>query len=64
MTFVMDKGKILGTYARESLGNEDLEELYFSVTGQQEGVGQRGQSGQENRAVESSGNGGPEGRER
>ena len=64
VTFVMDKGKILGTYARESLGNEDLEELYFSVTGQQEGVGQRGQSGQENRAVESSGNGGPEGRER
>ncbi len=64
VTFVMDKGKILGTYARESLGNEDLDELYFSVTGQQEGVGQRGQSGQENRAVESSGNGGPEGRER
>ena len=34
VTFVMDKGRILGTYDRESLGNEDLEELYFSVTGQ------------------------------
>lgn len=34
VTFVMDKGHILGTYAREALANEDLEELYFSVTGQ------------------------------
>ena len=34
VTFVMDKGHILGTYARETVANEDLEELYFSVTGQ------------------------------
>ena len=33
VTFVMDKGHILGTYARESVGNEDLEELFFQVTG-------------------------------
>ena len=36
VTFVMDKGHILGTYARESLANEDLEELFFQVTGQAE----------------------------
>ena len=34
VTFVMDKGHILGTYVREALANEDLEELYFKVTGQ------------------------------
>ena len=34
VTFVMDQGHILGTYPREMLGSEDLEELYFSVTGQ------------------------------
>lgn len=34
VTFVMDKGRILGIYARESVGDEDLEELFFSVTGQ------------------------------
>lgn len=34
VTFVMDKGRILGTYTREALGDEDLEELFFSVTGQ------------------------------
>lgn len=33
VTFVMNKGKILGTYARESVGDEDLEELFFQVTG-------------------------------
>lgn len=32
VTFVMDKGRILGTYAREALYNEDLDALYFSVT--------------------------------
>ncbi len=40
VTFVMDKGHILGTYAKESLGSEDLEELYFSVTGQKMPPGQ------------------------
>ena len=39
VTFVMDKGHILGTYPRESVGNEDLEELFFQVTGQAEGEG-------------------------
>lgn len=57
VTFVMDKGHVLGTYVKEALANEDLEELYFSVTGQSgqteppEGAGhgdsgQPGQSGQ------------------
>lgn len=36
VTFVMDKGHILGTYAREEPGSEDLEELFFKVTGQGE----------------------------
>ena len=35
VTFVMDKGHILGTYARELVANEDLEALFFEVTGQQ-----------------------------
>lgn len=33
VTFVMDKGKISGTYPRESVADEDLEELFFKVTG-------------------------------
>ena len=33
VTFVMDKGNILGTYTREEVGDEDLEELFFQVTG-------------------------------
>lgn len=33
VTFVMEKGRIRGSYAREDLGNGDLDELYFSVTG-------------------------------
>lgn len=37
ITFVMDKGHILGSYLREDVGSEDLEELFFSVTGQGEG---------------------------
>lgn len=36
VTFVMNKGHILGTYLREEVGNEDLEELFFSVTNQAE----------------------------
>lgn len=36
VTFVMDKGHILGIYTKESMAGEDLEELYFSVTGQAE----------------------------
>ncbi len=32
ITFVMNKGHILGCYTREEVGNEDLEELFFSVT--------------------------------
>ena len=34
VTFVMDKGHIVGTYPREAVADEDLEALYFSVTGQ------------------------------
>lgn len=33
VTFVMDKGRILGTYPRENVAHEDLEELFFKVTG-------------------------------
>lgn len=49
VTFVMDKGHILGTYAKEALANEDLEELYFTVTGQtkQDSAGEN--NGQEGR---------------
>lgn len=44
ITFVMNKGHILGSYTREEVGNEDLEELFFSVTGGQdkEEGGQKG----------------------
>lgn len=31
--FVMDKGHILATYDKEQVGNEDIEELFFTVTG-------------------------------
>lgn len=34
VTFVMDKGHIIGTYPKETVADEDLEALYFSVTGQ------------------------------
>ena len=33
ITFVLDKGHILGTYTRQQAGDEDLEELFFAVTG-------------------------------
>lgn len=36
VTFIMHKGHILGTYAREAVGNDDLEELFFQVTGREE----------------------------
>ena len=39
VTFVMEKGPILGPYAREELANEDLEELFFKVTGEQKAEG-------------------------
>ena len=53
VTFVMDKGHILGTYARESLGNEDLEELYFSVTGQTAQKAQPGETAQSGQKAQS-----------
>ena len=37
VTFVMDRGRIVGTYPREAVADEDLEALYFSVTGQENG---------------------------
>lgn len=40
ITFVMNKGHILGTYGKETVGNEDLEELFFSVTGQEKTEGE------------------------
>lgn len=40
VTFVMDKGHIIGIYSRETVADEDLEALYFSVTGQ--GAGKDG----------------------
>lgn len=33
VTFVMDHGKVLGTYVKENLQEKDLEELFFKVTG-------------------------------
>ncbi len=47
VTFVMDKGHILGTYTKESLGDEDLEKLFFAVTGQadREASGAEAESG-------------------
>ena len=44
VTFVMDKGHILGTYTRESAENKDLEELFFSVTRQSDSVTRQGDS--------------------
>lgn len=44
VTFVMDKGHILGIYPRETVGNEDLEELFFSVTGQNKDSGKAGEA--------------------
>ncbi len=35
ITFVMNQGHILGSYNREQVGDEDLEELFFAVTGQE-----------------------------
>lgn len=32
VTFVMEKGHIVGTYSRESVGGENLEDLFFQVT--------------------------------
>lgn len=32
ITFVMNQGHILGVYEKDSVGNDDLEELYFEVT--------------------------------
>ncbi len=36
VTFIMNKGHIIGTYTREDVGNDDLEALFFQVTGQEE----------------------------
>lgn len=33
IVLVMDKGKVLGSYNREEVGDEDIESLFFSVTG-------------------------------
>lgn len=45
VTFVMDKGHILGTYTRESVGSDNLEELFFSVTGNGDGGAGNGDGG-------------------
>lgn len=46
VTFVMNQGHILGSYTREQVGNEDLEELFFQVTGTGAGPGDPRQGGQ------------------
>lgn len=38
VTFVMDKGHILGSYNKENQENEDLEALFFSVTEKEAGA--------------------------
>ena len=32
VTFVMEKGHIIGTYSKEMVGAENLEDLFFQVT--------------------------------
>ncbi len=34
--FVMEKGRIIGEYSREDAENQDIEELFFEITGEQE----------------------------
>ena len=34
--FVMDKGKIIGAYTRAQAKDQDIEELFFAITGEQE----------------------------
>lgn len=36
VTFVMQKGKIIGTYAKDMVGADNLEDLFFQVTGDTE----------------------------
>jgi ABC-type multidrug transport system ATPase subunit len=31
--YIMDKGKVVGTFQREKVGEEDIEELFFQITG-------------------------------
>jgi len=34
--YVMDNGKVVGTYSKEEVGEGDIEELFFKVTGNEE----------------------------
>ena len=34
--FVMDKGHIIGSYRKEDVGNKELEDLFFEMTGGEE----------------------------
>jgi len=31
--FIMDKGKIVGTYAKEEVENQDIDDIFFGITG-------------------------------
>ena len=31
--FIMNQGKILGTFAKESAGDKDIEQIFFDMTG-------------------------------
>ena len=33
--FIMEKGKIIGSYSRAEAKDQDIEELFFSITGEQ-----------------------------
>lgn len=40
ITFVMDKGHIIGTYTKDMVGADHLEDLFFQVTGSSKAAGQ------------------------
>ena len=31
--YVMEKGKIIGTYTKEELGEKDIDDVFFELTG-------------------------------
>lgn len=43
--FVMEKGRIVGSYTRAEARDQDIEDLFFAVTGEAEQAGKQGQTG-------------------
>ena len=42
--FVMEKGRIIGEYTREDAKDQDIEELFFAVTGDQQATENGGEN--------------------